>query len=294
MEIIENFKQNYILTGADTLPGHYLLTQLADAESKSGNDPFFSKLTLLHCAGTEEDENAENLNYKDTCSLLESLAADSDRLPRCMVYLSSWQVYSPDAGEDVDESRPTFAWSEAGKTKARTELWLEKKCAALNITLTIVRPALMFGTGVEGSMLRLFNRVASGRYVHIRGNDAAMSAVTAYDVARAIIDLAGSPGIFNISDGRSHKWIDLAEAMSANIGARKRMPCLPSKWASVIYRYFGRIPAVHDMLSPESLDPVSRTLVLSNKKVKQFTGIEFFDTLDVIARTAKDYPYENR
>lgn len=57
--------------------------------------------------------------------------------------------------------------------------------------LTVVRPALMFGTGVDGWLLQLFNRVTRGHYVHIRGNEAKVSLVTALDTARAMVKLVG-------------------------------------------------------------------------------------------------------
>lgn len=247
-------------------------------------------MTLFHCAGTEEDTDAEALNLEATRRLLGSFGQE---VPVRFVYVSSWQVYSPDAGEGVDESRPAFAWSEAGRSKARTELMLEKWAAEHGVCLTVVRPALMFGNGTEGRMKRLFDRVVSGRYVHVRGNDAKMSAVTALDAARAMVALAGKPGIYNVSDGRAHTWLALAEAMSANTGAVKRMPHLPGRWAGAAYRWLRWIPWVADTLGPEALDPVSRTLVLDNTRVREATGIEFYDTLEVMARRNKDYPYEN-
>lgn len=151
----------------------------------------------------------------------------------------------------------------------------------------------MFGRGVDGELLRLFNRVIRGHYVHIRDNDAKMSAVTALDAAKAMILLAGKPGIFNISDGVGHTWLALAEAMTANIGAQKRMTHLPEKWAKFIYKWFGRLPLVEETLSPAALEPMSRTLVLDNTRVREATGLEFHNTLDVIDRRDNTYPYED-
>lgn len=274
--------ENWILTGADSLLGRYVKMELEGCAPQP-------ELTLYHCAGTEDDSDAIAQNLEATESLLESLPAE----PRRVVYVSSWQVYSPDAGEGIDESRPAFARSEAGKSKARTELLLEKWCKSRGVILTIVRPAQMFGTGVGGAMLRLFNRAVSGHYVHIRGNEAKTSAVTALDAARAIVKLAGKPGIFNISDGNAYRWIDLVEAMTANAGAQKRMTHLPEKWASFIYRWFKFVPIVKETLSPEALEPLGRTIMLDNSKVCRATGITFHNTLDVIARRDKTYPYEN-
>lgn len=270
------------MTAPDGMLGRYLLSALEQ------NPP--TELTLFHCSGTEDDLDAEHLNLEETRELLSSLEKS---VPSRIVYVSSWQVYSADGGEDVDETRPAFAWSEAGRTKAQTELLMEKWAAEHGVALTIVRPAYMFGKGVDGTMAQLFERVLANRYVHIRGNNAKMSAVTAYDAARAIVALAGNPGVFNISDGRAHEWLKLAESMVANVGLSKRMPHLPEKWAKWIYKMFKMLPVVEQMLGPAALGPMSHTLTLNNDKVREATGIEFYDTLAVIARTEKDYPYED-
>lgn len=282
--MITDSERNFILTGADGMLGRQLLAALREAAPQP-------VLTLFHCAGTEEDTDAVELNVDATERLLHSL--DRSGIPQRVVYASTWQVYSPDAGEGVDETRPAFARSEAGKAKARVEMMLEKWCAANGAILTIVRPALMFGKGVDGAMLRLYNHVLRGRYVHIRGNDGKISAVTAYDAARAMILLAGNPGVFNLSDGHAHTWLALAEAMTANSGAEKRMPALPAKWADTIYRLFGRLPIVAEMLGPDTQEPRRHTLVLDGSKAAAATGISFHDTLEVIARRDATYPYED-
>ena len=276
---------NWILSGADTPVGRYVRAALQECGR-------FAAPVLFHCAVSEDDSDAKEVNVEGTRRLLDSLDRQG-AVPDSIVFLSSHKVYSPDAGEGVDESRPTFAWSDAGRSFARAEMLLEKWAAAHGVTLTVVRPALMFGTGIGGDMLRLFNRVVRGHYVHVRGNDAKVSAVTMLDVARTMSALAGMPGIFNVSDGRAHSWLELTETMTCNAGSQKRMTHLPEKWVKWIYRYFRWLPIVEETMSQAALEPVSRTLVLDNRKVREATGLEFYDTLDVIARRAKDYPYED-
>ena len=266
----------YMILGRETMVGRYLCQVLAQEGWGEVPDPADGPGVVFVCRGIDAGES-------------ETLAGAGQ-----IVYVSSHEVYSPDAGEGVDESRPAFAWSEEGKRHARTELMLEKRCAADGVMLTVVRPALMFGSGVDGRLLRLFNRAVRGHYVHIRGNDAKVSLVTALDTARVMVRLVGNPGIYNVSDGRAHRWIDLVEAMTANAGAQKRMTHLPEKWAKFIYKWFGRLPIVEECLSPEALEPFSRTCVLDNRKVVEATGMDFFDTVEVIARREKGYPYECR
>lgn len=220
--------------------------------------------------------------------------AGIEKVPDSMVFMSSIEVYGPDAGEGIDETHPTVAASELGRSYARAEMAVERWASERGVKLAVARMAEMFGSGVKGKMQELFARVISGRYVHIRGNEAKMSAVTALDAARAMKALAGKEGIYNVSDGRAHLWLDLAESMSANAGARRRMTHLPAPWAEWIYRLFGRLPIVAQMIGPKVLEPVSRTLVVNNEKVCRATGMEFFDTLAVIAREAPNYPYQQK
>ena len=87
--------------------------------------------------------------------------------------------------------------------------------------------------------------------------------------------------------------MDLCEAMSANAGEFKRMPRIPAKWAAVIKKLFPRLPIVKVMLSDEALKPVSTSLTLDTSRLGSAIGMEFHDTLEVIARRDKSYPYEN-
>lgn len=309
----EEKRKRIAVTGAGGMLGRYLMeilrndpgvevvaVSLRDKEGVSFRDKEGVSLrdkielpedidTFYHLAGTEEEADAEAVNLGLTQRLLAELEKHP---PRNLVMVSSWRVYPSDAGENVGETHNTWTSSEAGRTKARAEMEAEKWAARTGACLTIARPARMFGTGVHGDTLRLFNRILNGRYVQIRDNAARTSVVTALDCARCLSLLPGKPGIFNISDGRPCTWEALAEAMGANTGVRKRLVHLPAKWAATIYRFFRFLPIVKESLSPEALEPMSRTLTLDNSKVKEATGIEFFDTLSVISREEKNYPYD--
>ena len=167
---------NYLVTDPEGMVGRHLLPMLSERTP-------LSQRTLFHLAGTDEDADAEAKNVEATRRLLDRLESE-DKMPRQILYLSSHRVYNPDAGEGVDESRMLSPQGEAGRTRALTEQLLGAWTADHDVELTIVRAAYTFGKGIDGEMRRLFDRVVAGRYVHIRGNDACMSAVTAYDVAR--------------------------------------------------------------------------------------------------------------
>lgn len=174
----------------------------------------------------------------------------------------------------------------------RVERAVETLCAGSDIPLTIIRPGYMFGDGVEGQMAGLFEEVRSGRYIHLRGNDARLSVICALDVARAAVALAGKPGVFNAADGHDPRLIEIAEAMSANLGARKRMWHLPPAWA----KWLGKLPGLGgagQLLDAARFERRSRSHTLDAASFIEAVGFQPYDTLAVIAREEPSYPYRN-
>lgn len=282
MNIVKK-EMGWRLYGADTLAGRYIADELKLSAAPGLHTAFI-------CTDSDHEDDARGVSPE---GLLRILAELEGERPEAVVYLSSHKVYGEDAGEGVDESRPTFGRSATGRAFLKAERTLTDWAARTGVTLTVCRAAWMFGEGMSGEMAALFNRAVRGHYVHVRGNDARLSMVTALDTARAMLAVAGKPGVFNISDGKSHSWLELVEAMTANAGARKRMTHLPAKWAKWIYRLLGALPIVRETLSPAALDPCSRTLTLDNSRIVRATGMEFHDTLRVIERADPTYPYKS-
>lgn len=244
---------------------------------------------VVHTAGSSDESDAFDLNLEGTRHLLEALEGN---LPKEFVYISSWEVYSRDAGADVSEDHQLWASSDVGRSKARAEDMLRQWCADRSVLLTIVRPARMFGKGMKGEMKSLFNDVVVNRYIHVRGNEAKFSLVCALDVAKAVGNLHSIGGIYNVTDGSDATWIALAEAMSANAGAMKRQTFLPEKWADAAWRFASWIPAVKASLSPEIRSRRSKTLTLSDRRLREvLPNWNPYPAIRVINRECEDYPY---
>lgn len=294
-----------LLTGAGGMLGRYLEEQFREEGIVSlgmrEESDYKSDLTkdtpdfknehfdvVIHAAGTEDNLRAKSLNLEGTERLLKALQGNP---PEYFVYISSYKVYSRDAGEKVTEEANTWATSEAGKSKALAETLVKDWCEKNEVILTIVRPARMFGNGVKGDTLQLFNDALSGKYIHIRDNNAKVSIVCAYDVARGIKNIYKKGGIYNVSDGRDVKYIDLVEALTANAGAKKRMTHLPAAWAEWIWRLCKWIPSIQRNLAPEVVEERMKTLTLDGSGFAEKSGITYHDTISVIERTDKEYPY---
>ncbi len=296
-----------LVTGASGMLGGYLLPLLkvednivttlqrkdADIICDLAKDiPDFGQKTfdlVVHAAGSNDESDALEVNMEGTKRLLAALDANP---PKEFVYVSSWEVYSPDSGEDVKEDHQLWAATKVGQSKARAEEMVGKWAAEHDVLLTIIRPARMFGKGIKGEMRTLFNDVVNSRYIHVRGNDARLSLVCASDVAEAICSLHSIGGIYNVADGKGAKWIELAEAMSANCGAMKRQTFLPKQWADAAWKVASWLPPVKASLSPQTLARRSKTLTLSVDSLKTtLPNWNPFPTIEVISRENKDYPY---
>ena len=193
-----------LLTGATGMLGGYLFPLLRDGNEVktlqrhdadiicdlTADTPDFGENIfelVVHAAGSTEAETALDLNLEGTRHLLHGLEGNP---PKELVYISSWEVYSPDSGENVAEDHQTWAATKVGQSKARAEELVRDWCAQRGVTLTILRPARMFGKGVHGEMKRLFNDVVNGRYVHVRGNEGRLSLVAADTFRHSTLEMS--------------------------------------------------------------------------------------------------------
>ncbi|MDE6697087.1 MAG: NAD(P)-dependent oxidoreductase [Muribaculaceae bacterium] len=297
-----------LLTGASGMLGRYLYPLLKKDNvvttlQREGADiccdlaksvPEFGNHTfdmVVHVAGTSDETEAIALNHDGTKRLLAALEQNP---PKEFVFVSSWEVYSPDSGENVKEDHPLWAATKVGQSKALAEDLLIKWSAERGMILTILRPARMFGKGVKGEMASLFNDVVRSRYIHVRGNESRLSIVCASDVADIIKNIHSIGGIYNVSDGVGATWLQLAEAMSANAGALKRQTVLPQKWAEMAWRFASWLPAVRASLSPSVLARRTKTLTLSNDLLlDKMHDWKPFHAIDVISRECNEYPYKD-
>ncbi|MCH5226073.1 MAG: NAD(P)-dependent oxidoreductase [Muribaculaceae bacterium] len=300
-----------LITGAGGMLGQYLLDEfkgekvmtlglrkesdfVADLTKEEGWDTLFNSLsepftTVVHAAGSEEEENAMALNLEGTSRLLRALES---KVPENLVFISSYRVYSRDAGENVSEEANTWASDNVGRSKARAEELVRDWCVKRDVNLSIIRPARMFGNGVKGETLSLFNDALRGKYIHVRGNDARVSLVCALDVAKAVKAVHTLGGLYNAADPNPVRFIDMVEALTANAGGKKRMTHLPAPWAEWLWRLGRWIPSINRNLHPSVVEARMKSLTLDGSLLAQKAGINYHDTISVIERSDPSYPYK--
>ena len=295
-----NNDKSILLTGATGFIGSYItralahsgraydtLTRRPDADiccNLEQDVPHIAKKydVVIHAAGTNDPARADALNNHGTRRLLEGLEHNP---PGQIIYLSCVDVYGEDPGEDVPEScflRPDTPFS---RSKIRAEKAVEKWCADHSTVCTILRPAAVIGNGMHGSYADMADKICRGYYMHIRHNESRRSLVMADDVAGATVELIGTPGVFNITDGVAHTLIEIADAMAANFSSDKRVLTMPRgllKWGLRIVP----VPRVK-----KAIMALTRTATYSNAKLCQTIDFKPYNVVEVMARRHPEYPY---
>lgn len=267
-----------IVLGKDTSVGHYL-TQLTD---KKITDP---NLAPLVCIIPPHDDT--------TWSAAEVEQRLVQLSPVAVVLVSSWEVYPFGVEDVIYENSRLSPDTSFGRRCLDAEQMCDRVASRLGVPLTLLRPAMIFGNGVKGEAAAMFASVIAGRYFAIHGVETPRSCVLAYDVAHAALHLAGIAGVFNITDGHPHSLRQIADAMSSNTGLCKRTLSLPVKAARILAKMADFIGGKRGPLGTAALAEKLTPRTLDTEVLRQ-TWPEFdpYDTLSVLSRQDKNYPYE--
>lgn len=294
-----------LLTGGSSMLGHYIQNEFKDfhilcAGRDTGNDipldlaeeiilPEKPWEAVIHVASTDNPDKAEEVNHWGTLRLLDALEKCQ---PKSFVYVSTYKVYGLEEGEMIAESSTSWADDPVGLSRIRAEKAVWKWCEKRGVKCTVLRPAPMFGNGVCGWQADVFKAVNIGYYYLVRGNTSRRSIVLAYDVAGIIRRLLSVGGVYNVADPRMRSWVDLVEAMAFNSGKMKNVFRLPLKWAQLLAKIGDIVTPLGVVMNSRSLEFQLSTLTFDSSAVIRETGYRFFDTVEVIARKEKNYPYE--
>lgn len=218
----------------------------------------------MHAAGDIRPEKSNSVNFTGTINLCKSL---ENNPPKQLVYISSVQVYGKTSGENLDESTPVNPTSPYGKSKHDAETYLIEWSKAHNVILTILRPPLILGTGMKGTLRSMVNGIYRGYYHHIKGNQARRSIIHATDVAKVVKLIAPIGGTYNITDGANPSVYDLAEALSYRIG-NKRIYTISMKFAKFLAKIGDIINSDKFPLTSKKLTQLTETLTFNGDAIK--------------------------
>jgi len=269
----------------DTLQRGEDATIVCDLERES---PKISKQydAVVHVAGTDDPSRADALNNHGTRRLLEALEKQP---PRHFTYISTVNVYGLNPGEDVREDCFLRPDTDYARSKIRAEKMTGKWCETHGTSLTILRPAITVGPGMHGRLASMANLISKGMYMHIRGNQARRSLVMADDVAKAVVLTLGKPGVYNVTDGRAHTMVEIADAIAANVTPGKRLLTIPAPLVKWPLKLFGR-----DSRLRCAYRSLTLTATYSSLALQEAVGFDPYDTVEVMARRHSSYPYKEQ
>lgn len=238
--------RTYCIPG-DRFPANFILSAFADTNAELPSDAPSAIVVI-------PDEQG-NLPEQFTAAMI-------DLSPRQAYLLSSATVYG-DEYTDADEDTPT-ASTPAAHAWLHAESDFKSHCERHNTTSTILRLPLLIGTGMTGEIRRRVNAIHRGVYRHIEDIEAHQSVLHARDLPDLIIALTGQPGVYNVSDRTDPTTYEIAEALSARMGA-KRIYTVKAKWARIAAR-FADIFGIKD-LGSAYLKSVTATRTLSTARL---------------------------
>ncbi len=223
---------------------------------------------VVHVDGTDSGSFDAQTALDEVRSLAQSL---QQRAPQAIVYISSAIVYGINNGEDISEEHTVVPAQRDARAKRDVEGFLTRWCNENGVSLAILRPALVVGTGMGGELRRLVNRIYRGTYRHVSGNEARVSVVHAVDLARAARLALGHTGVWNVTDGVDPTRHDLVEALAWRL-KHKRVYSLSESKARLLARIGDYLPVTG--FTRESLKGEFSTLTFDSRKLRDVTGLE--------------------
>lgn len=295
-----------ILTGATGMLGNYIkmvfsdysITTLGRHESDDIKIDFYSDEAIedlpetdlvVHTAGVQNPEMSIRTNLEGTKHLLAALDKNP---PKYFVFISCTEIYGRDNGEEISEKNHPWTTDKFGQSKVLAARAVDEWCRQHGTVCTILRPVPMFGKGMTGKWAELYDEVSRGTYFLVRDNQTMRSVVLAYDVARVVREIHTIGGYFNVADPKHHGFADIVDAMGINRGTDKTPYRIPAKWARLLSKVGNIIPFRHPLPTSESLHFQLSTLTYNaDKLLEALPEFKFHDTVEVISRRDKDYPY---
>ena len=239
---------------------------------------------VLHAAGkahvypkTEAEKQAfYDVNYKGTIHLCDAL--EKAGLPKAIVFISTMNVYGSEPGKmDTEESRPLVGDSPYSDSKIKAEEYLSQWCKRHNVTLGILRPALLAGSNAPGNLGAMVNGIKTGKYLSIAGGKAKKSILMAQDIANLVPLVAEKGGIYNVCDDHNPSFGELEESIAKQLGKRK--PISIPYWMARCLALVGDVISFFPINSLR-LRKIVTSDTWSNEKAKRELGWTPMDVLE--------------
>ncbi len=205
-----------------------LETDTIDAQLLAGID------TVFHLAGIAHQNASQSsyyrVNYHSTVAIAEAAEAAG---VKCFIYLSSVKAMGPATGiTPRTEGETTTPASAYGLSKLKAEQELQARFSDSEMSVVVLRPALVYDSQAKGNLLSLRRAIRLGmpRPPEVGGR----SMIGLPDLVELMLQLASHPPVglhtWIVSDGQEYSARKLYELMRSADGKGKGVSWLPL-WA---------------------------------------------------------------
>jgi len=195
---------------------------------------------------------------------------------RKVVHISSSGVYGVPRTIPVGEDHPQRPLGAYGRSKIAAEALCAASVAA-GLDVTVLRPMSLFGPGMTGIFLLLFDWVRRGKNVYLLGSGRnRVQMVSAWDVADACVLAGDRPeskgAVLNLGAADVVSVRAQVEALIAHAGSRSRIVAIPAR----LLRNAGRVLNVVKLspIVPEHYLLADATFVLDLSRARHVLGWE--------------------
>lgn len=192
----------------------------------AGTDAVVHLAALAHSRNVDE-ARLRAVNVDAVFALGRAAAAAGAKL----LFMSSVKVLGEETpGLPFDDASPPAPQDAYGRAKAAAEAALR---AVPGLSLTVLRPPLVYGPGVKANFLTLLRAVARGWPLPLASIENRRSLVYAGNVADSVVRCLESPlavgKTYGVTDGAPSSTAALCRALGAALGTPARLfPCPPA------------------------------------------------------------------
>jgi len=252
--------------------------------------PIFIKSfdTVIHAAGKAhstpkneiEEQEFYDINVKGTDNLLRGLEKVS--LPKEFVFISSVSVYGLDSGKLINEEAPLLAKDPYGLSKIAAEQMVSNWCTQNKVICTILRLPLLVGENAPGNLGAMVKAINKGYYFNIAGGTAKKSMILAKDVAKLILLVTPSGGVYNLTDGihPNFKSLSAVIADSKNKNPPLNLPLILVKILGFVGDFLGNKAPINTL----KIKKITSNLTFDDSKARNLFKFKSESVLDYLKK----------
>jgi nucleoside-diphosphate-sugar epimerase len=175
---------------------------------------------------------------------------------------------------------PTCPDDEYGASKLKAEQLIFDLVRGASMTLTVIRPPLVYGPGVKGNFDAMMRAVHSGMplpFGAITDNRRSMiSVINLVDFICCVLDHpAATNEVFLVSDGQDLSTKGLLGMIAVAMGKNPRLIAIPPSYLSVVAKLLGRAKLMDRLTGSLSADiSKTKTLLAWSPPVATADGIQ--------------------